>query len=131
MELAMIGLGKMGGNMTGRLLRGGHRMVVYNRSPEPVRAAEAEGAVGTTSIAELVTRLQARPRVAWAIACEARESDIKVARLQFDVLRWRAARLAPKAYRDEEEAKGGLEVYLQDFSSGAILAGPIWSGPGS
>lgn len=69
--------------------------------------------------------------LAWAIACEARESDIKVARLQFDVLRWRAARLAPKAYRDEEETKGGLEVYLQDFSSGAILAGPIWSGPGS
>lgn len=67
MELAMIGLGKMGGNMTSRLLRGGHRVVVYNRSPEPVQAAEAEGAVGSTSIADLVTRLEARPRVAWAM----------------------------------------------------------------
>jgi hypothetical protein len=67
--------------------------------------------------------------LAWAIASEAREDGVKVARLQFDVLRWRAARLAPKAYRDEEEeTKGGLEVYLQDFTSGAILAGPIWSG---
>ncbi|MBA4014131.1 MAG: hypothetical protein C0481_19910 [Phenylobacterium sp.] len=74
--------------------------------------------------------------LAWAIASEAQESDIKVARLQFDVLRWRAARLAPKAYREaeceqENGAKGGFEVYLQDFSSGAILAGPIWSGPGA
>jgi hypothetical protein len=70
--------------------------------------------------------------LAWAIASEAQESDIKVARLQFDVLRWRAARLAPKAYREEEdEAKGGLTVYLQDFTNGAILAGPIWSGPGA
>lgn len=67
MELAMIGLGKMGGNMTSRLLRGGHRMVVYNRSPGPVQAAEAEGAVGSTSIADLVSRLEARPRVAWAM----------------------------------------------------------------
>ena len=70
--------------------------------------------------------------LAWAIASEAKESDVKVARLQFDVLRWRAARLAPKAYREEDEAsKGGLEVYLQDFTSGAILAGPIWSGLGA
>ncbi|CAN7394308.1 hypothetical protein LJR164_002465 [Phenylobacterium sp. LjRoot164] len=71
--------------------------------------------------------------LAWAIASEARVGDVKVARLQFDVLRWRAARLAPKTYRDEDkdETKGGLEVYLQDFTSGAILAGPIWSGPGA
>ena len=33
MELAMIGLGRMGGNMASRLLRGGHRVVLYNRSP--------------------------------------------------------------------------------------------------
>ena len=70
--------------------------------------------------------------LAWAIAREARDDEVKVARLQFDVLRWRAARLAPKAYREEDEPReGGLEVYLQDFTSGAILAGPIWSGPGA
>jgi 6-phosphogluconate dehydrogenase len=48
MELAMIGLGRMGGNMASRLLRGGHRVVAWNRSPEPVRAVVAEGAVGAT-----------------------------------------------------------------------------------
>jgi 6-phosphogluconate dehydrogenase len=35
MDIAMIGLGRMGGNMARRLLRGGHRVVVYDRSPEP------------------------------------------------------------------------------------------------
>ena len=58
---------------------------------------------------------------------EAREDGVKVARLQFDVLRWRAARLAPKSYREEDEPReGGLEVYLQDFTSGAILAPTRW-----
>ena len=64
MELAMIGLGKMGGNMASRLLRGGHQLVVYNRSPEPIRAAEAEGAVGATSLEDVVLKLNA-PRVVW------------------------------------------------------------------
>jgi 6-phosphogluconate dehydrogenase len=81
MELAMIGLGKMGGNMTSRLLQGGHRMVVYNRSPEPVRTAEAEGAVGSRSIAELVTRMEARPRAAWAMVPAGSITEAVVAEL--------------------------------------------------
>jgi 6-phosphogluconate dehydrogenase len=64
MDIAMVGLGRMGGNMASRLLRGGHRVVVQNRSPEPVRAAEAEGAVGATSIEDVVVRLAA-PRAIW------------------------------------------------------------------
>jgi len=64
MELAMVGLGKMGGNMASRLLRGGHQVVAYNRSLEPVRAAEAEGAVGATSLEDVVLRLSP-PRVVW------------------------------------------------------------------
>jgi 6-phosphogluconate dehydrogenase len=64
MELAMIGLGRMGGNMASRLLRGGHRVVVWNRSPEPVRAAEVEGAVAAATLADLVALLPA-PRAVW------------------------------------------------------------------
>jgi len=64
MDIAMIGLGRMGGNMAARLLRGGHRVVVHNRSPEPVRAAVAEGAVGAESIEDMVAKL-ASPRVVW------------------------------------------------------------------
>jgi len=60
----MIGLGRMGANMVRRLIRGGHECVVYNRSPQPVAALAAEGAVGTASLAELVDRL-APPRAIW------------------------------------------------------------------
>ena len=64
MDIAMIGLGKMGGNMAARLLRGGHRVVVWNRSPEPVRAAEADGAVAAATLADVVALLPA-PRAVW------------------------------------------------------------------
>ena len=64
MELGMIGLGRMGGNMARRLLKGGHRVIVYDPAPEAVQALVEQGAVGTTSIAELTSRLGA-PRAVW------------------------------------------------------------------
>jgi 6-phosphogluconate dehydrogenase len=64
MELAMIGLGKMGGNMAERLLRGGHRVVAHARTEESIQAAEANGAVGARSLDEVVARLKA-PRDVW------------------------------------------------------------------
>lgn len=64
MELGMIGLGRMGGNMARRLLNGGHRVIVYDPVPEVVQALVEQGAVGTTSIAELTSRLGA-PRAVW------------------------------------------------------------------
>jgi 6-phosphogluconate dehydrogenase len=66
MELGFIGLGRMGMNMVIRLVRGGHRVIVYNRSPAKVREAEGHGAVGTTSIADLVARLTP-PRAVWVM----------------------------------------------------------------
>ena len=66
MELGFIGLGRMGMNMVTRLVQGGHRLVVYNRSPEKVRAAEGQGATGATSVADLIGRL-ARPRAVWVM----------------------------------------------------------------
>ncbi len=64
MELGMIGLGRMGGNMASRLLKGGHRVIVYDPVPEAVQAVVEQGAVGTTSIAELTSKLGA-PRAVW------------------------------------------------------------------
>ncbi len=52
-ELEMIGLGKMGANMTERLLKGGHRLVVYDHSRKPVQAAAASGGTASDSIADL------------------------------------------------------------------------------
>src|SRR5574337_829248 len=64
MELGMIGLGRMGANMTKRLLQGGHRVVCYDRNPEAVRRVAGEGTVGADSPATLAERLP-RPRVIW------------------------------------------------------------------
>jgi len=66
MELGMIGLGKMGAKMTERLLRGDHRLVVYDHSPEPVQAAAAAGAIPSDSMPDLVAKLTA-PRAVWVM----------------------------------------------------------------
>jgi 6-phosphogluconate dehydrogenase len=66
MKLGMVGLGRMGGNMTRRLMRAGHELVVYARSPDSVRAFVGEGAAGAFSLAELVKTLP-RPRAVWVM----------------------------------------------------------------
>ena len=64
MQVGMLGLGRMGANMTRRLMAAGHECVVHNRSPEPVDELAAEGATGAHSVEEFVTAL-ATPRVIW------------------------------------------------------------------
>jgi 6-phosphogluconate dehydrogenase len=64
MQLAMIGLGKMGGNMAVRLLRGGHNVVVYDRSADASKASAKEGAVVAKDIKDLVKKLDT-PRTVW------------------------------------------------------------------
>ena len=64
MQVGMIGLGRMGANMVRRLMRGGHACVVYNRSPDPVRALAREGATGAASLDDFVARLE-KPRSVW------------------------------------------------------------------
>ena len=62
----MIGLGRMGGNMVQRLLNGGHRVVTYDRSAEAVAASQSQGAIGVSSIEELVKNLTA-PKAVWVM----------------------------------------------------------------
>jgi 6-phosphogluconate dehydrogenase len=64
MQLGMIGLGRMGGNMVRRLLKGGHQCVVYDGSANAVAELVKEKAVGTTKIADFVKNLT-KPRVVW------------------------------------------------------------------
>ncbi len=64
MEIAMIGLGRMGANMVRRLLNGGHRCFVYDRSKEAVSELEHLGATGAASLPELLKKMSA-PRVVW------------------------------------------------------------------
>ena len=64
MQLGMIGLGRMGGNIVRRLMADGHECVVYDRNPDAVTQLVGEGATGAASVAELVDRLRA-PRAVW------------------------------------------------------------------
>ncbi|MBI4825606.1 MAG: decarboxylating 6-phosphogluconate dehydrogenase [Nitrospirae bacterium] len=64
MQIGFIGLGRMGINMVQRLLDGGHEAIVYNRTPEKVKQAEALGAIASDSIESLVNKLQS-PRIVW------------------------------------------------------------------
>ena len=66
MQLGMVGLGRMGGNMVRRLLRGGHQCVVYTRNPASVQQLVSEGATGASSLEEFVSKLT-KPRAAWVM----------------------------------------------------------------
>jgi 6-phosphogluconate dehydrogenase len=66
MQIGMIGLGRMGGNMALRLLRGGHQVVVYDMSADNVAKLAGEGAVGTNSLQDFVAKLTP-PRAAWVM----------------------------------------------------------------
>ena len=74
MDIGIYGLGRMGGNMVTRLMRGGHRVVAGNRSPGPVDEKKAEGAVGAYSIEEMVKALTS-PRVLWAMVPAGEATD--------------------------------------------------------
>jgi 6-phosphogluconate dehydrogenase len=64
MQLGMVGLGRMGANMVRRLARDGHRCVVFDRSPEAVKAVVDGSVTGTTTLERLVAELS-RPRAVW------------------------------------------------------------------
>ena len=64
MRLAMVGLGRMGGNMTRRLLRDGHEVVAWDRSADAVSELAGAGAEGAKDLADLAGRLEA-PRLIW------------------------------------------------------------------
>src|SRR5579862_3122011 len=66
MQLGMIGLGRMGGNMVRRLMRDKHQCVVFDLNPDSVRQLAAEGATGADSMEDFVKKL-VKPRAAWVM----------------------------------------------------------------
>jgi len=64
MKLGMVGMGRMGANMTRRLMRGGHQVVVSDLSAENVQRIAADGAIASASLDDFVSKL-AKPRIAW------------------------------------------------------------------
>ncbi|HJQ11712.1 MAG TPA: decarboxylating 6-phosphogluconate dehydrogenase [Gemmatimonadaceae bacterium] len=80
MRLAMIGLGRMGGNMTERLMKGGHEVVAFDRTPATVQRYEALGAKGAHTLQDVITNLKS-PRIVWIMVPAGKPVDETIAQL--------------------------------------------------
>jgi 6-phosphogluconate dehydrogenase len=108
MQLGMIGLGRMGANMTRRLLRGGHQCVVFDMSAKAVAELAKENAVGAASLAELVQSLT-KPRAVWLMVPAA-------------VVDKTIADLAPHLELGDILIDGGNSYYIDDIRRAKELA---------
>ncbi|MEW6438548.1 MAG: phosphogluconate dehydrogenase (NAD(+)-dependent, decarboxylating) [Pseudomonadota bacterium] len=107
MQLAMIGLGRMGANMVRRLLKGGHQCVVFDRSPQAVEDLAKEKALGAKSIAELIQKLQ-KPRAIWLMVPAAAVDDT-------------IADIVPHLDAGDILIDGGNSYYVDDIRRAAAL----------
>ena len=108
MQLGMIGLGRMGANMVRRLLKGGHRCVVFDMSPKAVNELVQEKAAGSSSLADLVTKLE-KPRAVWLMVPAA-------------VVEKTIADLLPHLEPDDILIDGGNSYYVDDIRRAKELA---------
>jgi len=81
MQIGMIGLGKMGGAMSRRLMKAGHACVVYARSAQTRDTFEKEGATAAASVTDLVSKLADKPRVIWLMLPAGETTDNAVKEL--------------------------------------------------
>ncbi|NUM48438.1 MAG: decarboxylating 6-phosphogluconate dehydrogenase [Anaerolineales bacterium] len=109
MQMAMVGLGKMGANMTTRLLKGGHQIVVTDLNAAAVEKSVGEGAVGAQDYDELVARLET-PRTVWVMVPSGKVTESVVTAL--------AERLSP----GDTIIDGGNSNYKDTMRRGATLA---------
>jgi len=101
MQLGMIGLGRMGANMVRRLLKGGHQCVVFNKTAAPVNELVKENAVGSSSVKDLVAKLQ-KPRAIWMMIPAAAVDDT-------------IATVLPNLDPDDILIDGGNSYYVDDI----------------
>ena len=80
MQIGVVGLGRMGGNIVRRLMRAGHACVVHDRDPAPGRALAGEGATAADGLAELVAALDA-PRAVWVMLPSGEATEAAIAEL--------------------------------------------------
>ena len=80
MQLGMVGLGKMGANMTKRLIEHSHHLVVTDLSADAIKAAEAEGATGANNLENLVSKLDA-PRAVWVMVPSGKPTESTIMQL--------------------------------------------------
>jgi 6-phosphogluconate dehydrogenase len=82
MEIAMVGLGRMGMNMLERLARDGHRVYGFDTSPDKVPEVEKRGGVGVTDLGEAISRQGQTPKVAWIMVPQGKPVDDTIAKLK-------------------------------------------------
>jgi 6-phosphogluconate dehydrogenase len=107
-QLGMVGLGRMGANLVRRLMRDGHPCVVYDRSPGPVQTLSGEGATGTSSLDEFVSKLE-KPRAAWVM--------VPAGEITGNTINELAARMEP----GDIIIDGGNSYYRDDIARAAGL----------
>jgi 6-phosphogluconate dehydrogenase len=110
MQIGMIGLGRMGGNMVRRLLRGGHECVVYDRNPDVTATFVAEGATGAGTLDEFVAQLQP-PRTAWLMVPAGDPTEGLV------------QELGKRMEKGDAIVDGGNSYFKDDVRRGQMLAG--------
>ncbi|MGH7960847.1 MAG: phosphogluconate dehydrogenase (NAD(+)-dependent, decarboxylating) [Candidatus Binatia bacterium] len=108
MQIGFVGLGRMGGNMVRRLLQGGHHIVAYDRSLEAMKEAEKLGALATSSVEEMVTKLTP-PRSVWVMVPSGKPTAEMITQL--------ASLLAP----GDTVIDGGNSYYKDDAVRAAEL----------
>lgn len=125
MEIGMIGLGKMGANMTTRLLADGHRVVAFDLDEKAVHSAEEGGAVGAYTLDEVVTKL-AVPRSVWVMVPAGKPTESTINSL--------AERLSPRDiildggnsnYKDSQRRAEELKNFEIDFVD-VGTSGGVW-----
>ena len=107
MQLGMIGLGRMGANLTRRLMRDGHRVVAYDRNPDVVKSLAGEGATGAESLADFVAKLD-KPRAMWIM-------------VPAGVVESTLEQLRPLLEADDIVIDGGNSYYRDDLTRAADL----------
>jgi 6-phosphogluconate dehydrogenase len=110
MELGFIGLGRMGKNMVLRLLGGKHRIVAWDRSPDPVREVAAKGAAAASTPAELVAKMSDSPRAIWIMVPSGDPTEQVI------------QELAPLLSPGDAIIDGGNSYYKDSVRRGAGLA---------
>ena len=110
MQIGMVGLGKMGGNMSRRLMKAGHHCVVYARTAKTREALAKDGATAAVSIVDLVKKLREKPRAVWLMLPAGKVTEEMV------------EQLGGLLDRDDIIIDGGNSFYKDDIRNAKKLA---------